>query len=155
MVRQLGKPAMFLTMSASEVRWPHLLQILCKLQIESGVTVSLKELDAIRRSRLVNEYPVTCVIYFTKLVDVIMRVFQHKEISPFGEHRIVGYLKRTEFQHRGSPHGHQLIWLENDPSEEISKDITNTVVLIDKLCSVSNDNVQNYGNQINKHTFTC
>jgi hypothetical protein len=34
MIRQLGKLTMFLTLSASEVRWSHLLQILCKLQGE-------------------------------------------------------------------------------------------------------------------------
>jgi hypothetical protein len=84
-----------------------------------------------------------------------MRVLQHRKVSPFGEHRIVDYFKRIEFQHRGSSHSHLLIWLENDPLEEISEDMTNTIALIDKLCSVSSSNVQNYGNQIPKHTFTC
>jgi hypothetical protein len=31
----------------------------------------------------------------------------------------------------------------------------NTVAVIDKLCSESSGNLQNYGNQIHKHTFTC
>jgi hypothetical protein len=62
MIRQLGKPTMFLTLSVPEVLWSHLLQILCKLQGETGVTDPLKELNAIRRSQLVNEEPVTCVI---------------------------------------------------------------------------------------------
>jgi hypothetical protein len=70
MNRQLGKPTMFLMLSTSEVRWSHLLQVLCKLQGETGVTDPLKELNAIRWSHLVNEDPVTCVIYFNKLVDV-------------------------------------------------------------------------------------
>jgi hypothetical protein len=35
MIRQLGKHTMFLTLNASEIRWPHLLQILCKLQCET------------------------------------------------------------------------------------------------------------------------
>jgi hypothetical protein len=83
-----------------------------------------------------------------------MRVLWHRKISPFGEHSIVDYFKRIEFQHRGSPHAHLLIWLENDPLEEISEDITNTVTLIDRLCLVSSSNVQNYGNQIQKHTIT-
>jgi hypothetical protein len=87
-------------------------------------------------------------------VDVILRVLQHRKVSPLGEHRIVDYFKSIEFQHRGSPHAHLLIWLENDPLEEISEDMTNTVGLIDKLCSVSSGIVQNYGNQIHKHTFT-
>jgi hypothetical protein len=107
------------------------------------------------QSQLVNEDPVTCVIDFNKLVDINMRVLQHRKISPFGEHRIVDYFKRIEFQHRGSPHAHLLIWLENDPLEEISEDMTNTVLLIDKLCSVSSGNVKNDGNQIHKHMFTC
>jgi hypothetical protein len=38
MIRQLSKPTIFLTSRASEVRWSHLLQILCKLQAKTGVT---------------------------------------------------------------------------------------------------------------------
>jgi hypothetical protein len=83
-----------------------------------------------------------------------MRVLQHRKISQFGEHRVVDYFKGIEFQHRGSPHAHLLIWLENDPLEETSEDMTNTVALIDKLCAVSSGSVQNYGNQIHEHTFT-
>jgi hypothetical protein len=49
---------------------------------------------------------------------------------------------RTEVQHIGNPHAHLLIWLENDPLEEIPEDTTNTVALIDKLCSASSGNVQ-------------
>jgi hypothetical protein len=70
MIRQLGKSTMFLTLSASQVRWSHLLQILCKLQGETRDTDPVKELNAIRYSQLVNENSVTCVIYFNKLVDV-------------------------------------------------------------------------------------
>jgi hypothetical protein len=103
MIRQPGKPTMFLTLSTSEVCWSHILQILCKLQGEICVTYPLRELNAIRWSQLVNEDPVTCVIYFNKLVDVIMRVLQHRKIRPFGVHHTVDYFKRIEFQHRGSP----------------------------------------------------
>jgi hypothetical protein len=95
MIRQLGKPTMFLTLSASEVHWPHLLQILHMLQGETGITVPLQELNAFRQSQHINEEPVTCVIYFNKLVDVSMRVLQHRKISPFGAHRIVDYPEIT------------------------------------------------------------
>jgi hypothetical protein len=88
MIRQLGKPAIFLTLSASEIRWSHLLQILCKLQGETSVTDPLKELNAIRWSQLVNEVPVTCVVCINS-VYIIMRVPQHRKISPFGDNRIV------------------------------------------------------------------
>jgi hypothetical protein len=154
MFRQLGKPTMFLMLSASEVCLLHLLQNLCKLQDETGITDPLKKLNAIRRNQLINEDPFSCIIYFNKLVDVIMRVLQHRKVSPFVEHHIVDYFNRTEFQHRGSPHAHLLIRLENDSLEEIFEGMTNTVALIDKLCSVISDNVQNYDNQIYKNEFT-
>jgi hypothetical protein len=69
MIRQLGKPTIFLTLSASEVHSSHLLQILCKLQGETGVTDPLKELNAIRQSQLVNEDPVNYMIYLNKLLQ--------------------------------------------------------------------------------------
>jgi hypothetical protein len=50
MIRQLGKSAMFLTLSASEVRWSHLLQVLCMLQGDTGITDPSNEFNAIRRS---------------------------------------------------------------------------------------------------------
>jgi hypothetical protein len=75
MIRELGKPTMFLILSTSEVLWSHLLQIICKLQGETGITDPLKELNAIWWSQLENEDPVTCVI--NRLVDVIMRALQH------------------------------------------------------------------------------
>jgi hypothetical protein len=81
MIRQFGKPTMFLTLSASVVRGSHLLQTLCKLQGETSITDPLKELNAIRQSHLVNEDPVNCVVYFNKLVDVIVRVLQHRKIK--------------------------------------------------------------------------
>jgi hypothetical protein len=81
-----------------------------------------------------------------------MRVLQQRKIRPFGEHCIGDYFKRIEFHHKGSPHAHLLIWLENNPFEEISEDMTNTAALTDRLFSVSRD-IQNYGNQMHKHTF--
>jgi hypothetical protein len=114
----------------------------------------LKELNAIGRSRLINKDPVTCTIYFNKLVDINTRVLQHRKVSPFGEHDIVDHFKRTEFRHRGSPHGNLLIWLENNPLEEISEDKTNTVPLIDKLFGEQRQR-SNLWQPDPKHTFTC
>jgi hypothetical protein len=43
--------------------------------------------------------------------------------------------------------------LAGKPLEEISDDMRDTVGLLDKMCSVSSGNVQNYSNQILKHMF--
>jgi hypothetical protein len=133
--------AAYISIGRGSKHWSHLLHFLCKLKGEKNVADSLKQLNAIRRSQLINEDSITCVIYFNKLVDVIMRVLQHRKVSPFEQHRIVDYSMRTEFQHRGTAHAHLLISLENDPLGDISEDKTNTVALTDKLCLVSSSNI--------------
>ncbi|XP_058811059.1 uncharacterized protein LOC131675952 [Topomyia yanbarensis] len=159
MIRQLGKPTMFLTLSASETKWPQLLRTLHKLSdryMDSDVQDIMQQLTALQRATLVNEDPVTCCVYFNKLVDVIMQLLQSTRYSPFGQYRVVDYFKRIEFQHRGSPHAHILLWLSNDPGEDVSENMPATIQLIDHLCSVRDaDLPESYGNQVHKHTFTC
>nr|XP_029713677.1 uncharacterized protein LOC109418586 [Aedes albopictus] len=156
MIRQLGKPTMFLTLSASETKWPLLLETLQRL---SGGNINgnvMQTLSALQRATLVNEDPVTCCVYFNKLVDVIMQLLQSSRYSPFGEYRVVEFFKRIEFQHRGSPHAHILLWLNNDPNEAVSENMPATAHLIDSLTSVKAvDLPEGYGNQVHKHTFTC
>lgn len=151
MIRQLGKPTMFLTLSASETRWPHLLAILQKLSSnEAGVADTVRELAALQRATLVSDDPVTCCVYFNKLVDVFMQLLSSRQYSPFGRYYVVDYFIRIEFQHRGSPHAHILLWMANDPQEQLSENMPATVELIDMLCSVNAEDLpETYGNQVN------
>lgn len=157
MIRQLGKPTMFLTLSASEMKWPHLLKQLYRLSEEyTGVDLTdpLRELNALQRATLVNNDPVTCCIYFNKLVDVIMTLLASSRYSPFGKYRVADYFKRIEFQHRGSPHAHILLWLCNDPNETVSENMPDTVRLISDLCSVcAEDLPDHYTNQVRITNF--
>ncbi|XP_062538206.1 uncharacterized protein LOC134206494 [Armigeres subalbatus] len=159
MIRQLGKPTMFLTMSANEIRWPHLLSILRKLSGGSNIAEMddiVQQLSALQRATLVSEDPVTCCAYFHKLVNIFLRLLSSTRLSPFGKYHVIDYFKRIEFQHRGSPLAHILLWLANDPREDVSERMPATVELIDFLSSIrSEDLPETYGNQVHKHTFTC
>jgi hypothetical protein len=156
MIRQLGKPTMFLTLSSSEVKWPDLLKILHKLKYERDLDGDpFEQLNSYQRCTLVNEDPVTCVIYFNKLVDVIMNILSLQARSPFGKYRVIDYFKRIEFQHRGSAHAHILLWMDNDPKETIGEDMPQTINLINHLCSLSYKNSKFGSSQIHNHTFTC
>lgn len=158
MIRQLGKPTMFMTLSASETRWPELLKILTKLSAEHNIDLTdpIQQLTALQRATLVSDDPVTCCVYFHKFVDSLLNILSNPKISPFGKYHVVDYFKRIEFQHRGSPHAHILLWLNGDPREAVSEDMPATVELIDFLCSVSRVNLPDtYSNQVHKHTFTC
>lgn len=158
MIRQLGKPTVFLTMSANEIGWPLLLQILYKLK-NNGIEISkeaTEQLHFIEKSTLINEDSVTCAIYFNKLINVIMNILQSKKSSPFGKYRVEHYFKRIEFQHRGSPHAHILLWLENAPADALGADKQKAIEMVDALMSV--DASEASGNiklQTHKHTFTC
>lgn len=78
MIRQLGKPTIFLTMSASEYEWNDLLLLLYRLENGgrqwTGVGKSETSMSADLRTTLVNEDPVTCCLYFNKLVDTILYI---------------------------------------------------------------------------------
>ncbi|XP_055623676.1 uncharacterized protein LOC129767083 [Toxorhynchites rutilus septentrionalis] len=159
MIRQLGKPTMFLTLSASETQWPLLLKQLHKLSNEyRGIELTdpLQELSALQRATLVNDDAVTCCLYFNKLVDVLMTILSSSRYSPFGEHYVVDFFKRIEFQHRGSPHAHIMLWLANDPCETVSEHMPATMELIRKVCSIRSVHLpETIHKQIHKHTPTC
>lgn len=78
LMRQLGKPTMFLTISASEVKWNDLIALLHKLKHHREAD-NVESLSAMVRASLVKEDPVTCNLYFNKLVDVLMNILQMKK----------------------------------------------------------------------------
>ena len=107
-------PTAFLTISANEIRWPKLISILHRLN-DYYKDVNVEDLTRSMRSTLVKEDPVTCCVYFNRLVDVIMRILKSKyHHNPFAQYRVADYFLRIEFQHRGSPHAQIILWLDND-----------------------------------------
>ncbi|EDS32999.1 tetratricopeptide repeat protein, tpr [Culex quinquefasciatus] len=160
MVRQLGKPTVFLTMSANEIQWPGLLKALYKLaekQDRTDLTDPLNELSALERTVLASEDPVTCCLYANKLFSVIMQILQSKTHSPFGKYYVTDYFKRIEFQHRGSPHVHAVLWLANDPKETVSEQMPGTLDIINTITSIRIEDLpeQTANKQVHKCTFTC
>ncbi|EDS42392.1 conserved hypothetical protein [Culex quinquefasciatus] len=160
MIRQLGKPTVFLTMSANETHWPELLKILYKLSDQENridLTEPMEQLTALQRAVLVSEDPVTCCLYFNKLIEVILLILGSKTHSPFGKYYVVDYFKRIEFQHRGSPHCHAVLWLANDPKEPASEHMPATLELINTITSIRFEDLptQTATKQVHRCTFTC
>ena len=73
MLCQLGKPTMFLLLSASEYSWPQLLRLLYKLKHGKEWTgedaTLIKNMSADERSKLVNEDSVICKLNKQKSID--------------------------------------------------------------------------------------
>jgi hypothetical protein len=58
------------------------------------------------------------------ILSIFLKHILKSPISPFG--KLADYWYRVEFQHRGSPHVHMLLWIENAP--QYNKDTTEQVV---------------------------
>jgi hypothetical protein len=92
------------------------------------------------------------------LVDVIIRIMTKQRHNPFGQYRVVDYFLHKEFQHRDSPHAHIILWLDNDPREDVIEDMPRTIRMMTDLCSVDRRDIKDneiYGRQVYRHTFTC
>lgn len=158
MLRQLGKPSVFLTVSANEVGWSNLLRTLYKFKNQGKILTDaeIADLHYVEKHNLVNEDSVTCVLYFNKLVNILLRVLQSKQYSPFGKYRVIHYFKRIEFQQRGSSHAHILLWLENAAQDILGVEQEQAIEMIDQLVSVSPKDASGLIKlQTHKHTFTC
>ena len=160
-IRQLGCPTVFLTLSAAETKWSELIVILSEV-VENKV-ITLDEAENIsyeNKCNLIRNDPVTCVHYFEHRLKCLWEILS-APCGPFQGYELRDKYVRVEFQVRGSPHIHALLWLKNAPKydKEKPKSIERCTEFIDKLISV-NAKLMEFseeliGLQRHKHSHTC
>lgn len=114
MIRQLGPATLFCSFSAAETHWIHLLRILGKLV--DGKEYSDNELENLnweQKCRLIQSDPVTCARHFDYQFNQFLNNFLLSNLAPLGS--ISDWFYRVEYQQRGSPHIHMLIWITDAP----------------------------------------
>jgi hypothetical protein len=129
MIRQLGAASLFCSFSSAETQWIHLLRILGKLVDKKDYTDNELE-NWENKTRLIQSDPVTCARHFDFQINKLMQNFLLSEVSPLG--KIADWFYRVEYQQRGSPHIHMLIWLENAPTFGVDFD-SDIVSFIDQI----------------------
>ncbi|CAH0401998.1 unnamed protein product [Chilo suppressalis] len=165
MMRQLGKQTVFLTLSASEIYWAPLMKCVYRFkhhipEDESIDDIILEEMTGSQRAELVNGDLVLCCLYFDRLVGCIVNAIKLKK-GPFGKYKLIEYFRRVEFQHRGSPHCHMLLWLENAPPDDERRfvngeHVPKTIELIDELCTADSSQIGSERKlQTHRHTHAC
>ena len=157
MIRQLGPATFFTSFSAAETRWKHLLKILGK--VVDGVDYSDENVDNLtwaEKCRLIQSDPATCARHFDRQVQLLFR-FLKDDVEPLGP--LVDYFYRVEFQQRGSPHIHCLLWIKDSP--KIDNDMQCVVEFIDKYISCAKPTVESdeemsvlVANQMHRHSHT-
>ena len=153
MIRQLGPATLFLSFSAAETKWTHLLRILGEILDHRVYTDNeLSDMSWLEKCRLIQSDPVTCARHFDYQVQILMNKYILNGLQPLGE--IADHFYRVEFQHRGSPHIHMLVWLKDPPSLTTSDDAT-IVHFIDSLitCQQTDDDITSL--QSHKHSVSC
>uniref|UniRef100_A0A8D9E244 ATP-dependent DNA helicase n=1 Tax=Cacopsylla melanoneura TaxID=428564 RepID=A0A8D9E244_9HEMI len=158
LIRQIGFPTFFLTLSATEIKWPELIRILHKLA--EGTEISLEAamyMELSEKSMLVRNDPVTTVRYIDNIFHEIMKLLGDVN-GPFAEHNVVDSFERREFQARGSVHTHNLLYCNKSPvyDKDRPESVTECCDFIDKFVVCTYDPTNpNMGFQRHKHTPTC
>ena len=110
-VKQLGVPTFFLTLSCADLRWFELPAILSKLYNLNLTEEEINSMNYQDRCRYLNMNPVFVARHFQYRVEAFF-----KEIVLDGSLGKVKYhVIRVEFQVRGSPHVHIFLWIVNPP----------------------------------------
>ena len=158
MIRQLGSASLFCSFSSAETQWIHLLRIFGKLVDNKTYTdTELENLNWEEKSRLIQNDPVICARHFDYQVDKFLQNFLLSSAAPLGN--IADWFYRVEYQQRGSPHIHMLIWLENAPTfgEDSDCDVVSfidTIITCEKPTE-NPDLLALVNRQVHRHSHTC
>ena len=120
MLRQLGTPTWFLTLSAADMQWPEVIQSIAR---QYGQIFSDDEVLAMsweEKCRWLRSNPVTAARQFQHRLEVFFKDFIGSKCNPIGE--LQDFMIRVEFQARGSPHAHTILWIKDAPKLDVDPD---------------------------------
>ena len=118
MLRQLGKPTFFLTLSAADLHW---IEMITAIGYQIGHHYSrsdILEMPIKTRNELLKQNPITAV----RIFDHRLNAFFQNVILHHPSLKVLDYVIKIEFQARGSPHAHCILWVENAPHIDIDSD---------------------------------
>ena len=107
MVKQLGIPTWFMTLSCADLRWPELFKIVARTQCKDITEDEIEALSYVEGCQMLNANPVVAAKHFQHRVETFFSEVLLSQSNPIG--KITYYALRIEFQMRGSPHLHALI----------------------------------------------
>ena len=138
MIRQLGIPTFFLTLSAADMQWPDVIQTIAR---QYGVTFTDEEVAALsfeEKSKWLRQNPLTAAQHFQYRLNTFFNGFLKSKAHPLGE--LSDSAIRIEFQMRGSPHAHTILWIKGAPKLGVDSD-KQILAFIDKYihCDIPQD----------------
>ena len=158
MLRMLSIPTWFLTLSAADLHWPEMIQAVA---VQLGKKLTQKDVQQMSikdRSTYLCQNPITGVRMFQHRLEAFFSEYLLSDTHPLGH--ITDYVIKIEFQMRGSPHAHCLLWVKDAP--KIDKDPDDVVcAFIDKYITAEippvtsqNEHQIKLMNNLQKHTHS-
>ena len=133
MFNALGKPTWFLTLSAAEHLWPEMMQAIGLTYGEKYTEEDIANMSHAKKSQLLRRNPVTTVRMWKHRLEGFFDIYiKNGKAAPIG--KVVDFVIKIEFQARGSPHAHCLLWVEDSPQIDIDND-QDVCEFINQYCS--------------------
>lgn len=90
--------------------------LICLSKLVNGKILSPNEVNSLtweEKCILIKSDPVTCARYFDHRFQSFLACVLKSKMNPICE--IQDFFYRVEFQQRGSPHVHMLVWIKDAP----------------------------------------
>ncbi len=116
--RQLGTPTWFFTLSAADMKWPDVIQTIARQYGVSYTDEQVTVLSFEEKSKWIRSNPITAARHFQYRLNTFLNEFIKSPCNPLGD--VQDFVVRIEFQARGSPHAHCMIWVKGAPKLDSS-----------------------------------
>ena len=116
-LRQKGAPRLFTTFSCAKFEWDTLAQSIYETVNKNKISIQeIKKKTPAWKNKLISENVTQSTLHFAKRTDKIMSLVNSKGIFKHDGKDFIAdsYFYRVEFQARGAPHIHCLLWLEDE-----------------------------------------
>ena len=138
MVRSCGVPTFFFTLSAAEYCWTEMIVALAKRYGLEITENDAKCLSWEMKTKILNNNPVLAVKLFENRVQALFDCYLKSDAHPIGF--ITDYVIKIEFQARGSPHAHCLLWIKDAPKlKDHSLDVVSRFISKHVTCKIPQD----------------
>lgn len=145
MVEQIGNPTVFFTLSEADYQWYDLLKLLCPDEDPLF-------LDDTERRQLMHDNSLLVSWFFTKRVELFMSEVLVKIF------KVRDFWYRIEWQARGSPHVHGLLWFSDAPKvSQMNLSDDELAILknyFDQYCFAVNADIRDVTNQPCRKNFS-
>ena len=123
LIQQFHYVALFPTEAVhpeADMKWPDVIQCIAYQYGQTFTEEQVKNMTFQEKSKWLRSNPVTAARHFHYRLNTFFQKFLKSCANPLG--KLTDYAIRIEFQARGSPHAHTLLWIKGAPKYGVDDD---------------------------------